>query len=579
MIELRNIPLHQITESPFNPRRYFSATAMEELTASIKSKGILQPILVRPNADGYEIVAGARRFRAAGEAQLDTIPAVVREMDDTAALEAAVIENLQREDVHPLEEAEGYELLLKQSSYNAEELGAKIGKSRAYIYARLKLLDLCPAARDEFYEGTLDASTALLIARIPGKELQKRAVKEITKQGFNGDRLSYRAAKEHIQHSYMLDLKDANFKPDDASLIPAAGSCTDCPKRTGNDRILFDDVDDLDVCTDPKCFDNKRVEHYLKLKENAEQKGIKIISGETAKKIMPHSLHSIDGFIALDAPCEDDDEYRTYRQILGADAPVSAIIESTSIRDKNSPLIEVAEPTAMAEALARAGFKPNEEPADQKTAHRNAEWAAEQAAKEKATETERAYRSRLFHAVRETTGQRFADQGITIDDLRALAVNIFRAIDYSDAEEVMALHTGPKKFDGDEDFETACDEFATTITGYNVQELGRFLAEAAFIGEVHYMPYMMQEKAHPTRMIAEATRLGIDAEALKNPIPPTPAAQAQEEKPTKKTKAKATPKAAKPTAEKPKAKDKVTPAAPSKVKADLKKPVTKKGGL
>lgn len=574
-MELRNIPLDQLSESVFNPRRRFDAKAMDNLIASVKAQGILQPILVRPTDFGLEIVAGTRRFRAANEAGHETIPAVVREMDDTAALEAAVIENLQREDVHPLEEAEGYERLMQQASYSAEALGAKIGKSRAYIYARLKLLDLCPAARDEFYEGTLDASTALLIARIPGKELQKRAVKEITKQGFNGDRLSYRAAKEHIQHSYTLDLKDANFKPDDADLIPAAGSCTDCPKRTGNDRILFDDVDDLDVCTDPKCYDDKRVEHYLKLKENAEKKGIKIIAGEAAKKIMPYSLHAIDGYIALDAQCHEDDEYRTYRQILGADAPVSAIIESTSIRDKNAPLIEVAEPTALADALERAGFKPSEEPedaADQKTAYRNAEWAAEQAAKEKAVETERAYRSRLFHAVRETTGQRFADQGITIDDLRALAVNIFRAIDYSDAEEVMALHTGPKKFDGDEDFETACDEFATTITSYNVQELGRFLAEAAFIGELHYMPYMMQEKAHPTRMIAEATRLGIDAEALKNPIPPTPAAQAQEEKPTKKTKAKATPKAAKPTAEKPKAKDKVTPTASSKAKTDLRKP-------
>lgn len=593
MIELRNIPLNQITESPFNPRRYFSATAMEELTASIKSKGILQPILVRPNADGYQIVAGARRFRAAGEANLDTIPAVVRELDDCAALEAAVIENLQREDVHPLEEAEGFELLLKQSSYKAEELGEKIGKSRAYIYARLKLLDLCTDAREAFYERKLDASTALLVARIPGKVLQKRAVKELL-NGFNGEPLSYRTAREQLRRNFMLRLDDAAFKLDDAELIAAAGSCTDCPKRTGNDRILFDDVDDLNVCTDPKCFDDKRVEHYLKLKENAMRNGIRIITGVESKKIMPYNKYEldafIDGYIALDTICDDDDENRTYREILGADAPVSAIIESASILHKNNPLIEVAEPSAMADALARAGFTPSEDPEAEKWAQKSAEAGKEQLAKEKALDAERAYRKRLFIAVGETTGKRFAEQGLTIDDLRALAANILRALYVLDGEaleEIMEIHSGPQELDDEDAFQRAAGDFTETIASYNVQEIGKLLADAVFITELHCMSWDMEQGKKPERLIAEASRLGIDVEALKNPAAPiveastkakktakkatpsTPAAQAQEKVAAeKKAKPAATPSAAK-TA---KAKSKKTPAAPSKAKNDLKKP-------
>lgn len=182
---LELVPLTKLRESTLNHRRSWGD--LKELAASIRAKGVLEPILARPGkpgtlgADVLEIVFGARRFRASQEAGLEAIPAIVRDMSDTDAMEAIVIENLQRADVHPLEEAEGYEQLLaqKERPYTVEDIAAKVGKSKAYVYGRMKLLALCKEARDAFYEGDLSASVALLIARIPVPELQQKALEEV----------------------------------------------------------------------------------------------------------------------------------------------------------------------------------------------------------------------------------------------------------------------------------------------------------------------------------------------------------------------------------------------------------------
>lgn len=175
-----------------NPRKAFDKAALEELAESIRRHGVLQPILLRPWPEGrrwpakeavegcpYELVAGERRWRAAKAAGLSTIPALIRELGDAEVLEIQVVENLQRTDLHPLEKAEGYEQLMKLHGYAVEDLAAKVGKSKGYVYARLKLCALVPEARKAFYAGHLNPSTALLIARIPVADLQKKAVQEI----------------------------------------------------------------------------------------------------------------------------------------------------------------------------------------------------------------------------------------------------------------------------------------------------------------------------------------------------------------------------------------------------------------
>jgi len=141
-IGVRHVPIDRIEPNPENPRLLFEESALEELAASIREHGVLQPILVRPTArDQYQLVAGERRWRAARRAGLLTVPALVEELDDDAALEIAVIENLQREDLSPLEEATMYEKMVTEHGYSIRKLAQKLGKDKGYLENRLRLAD------------------------------------------------------------------------------------------------------------------------------------------------------------------------------------------------------------------------------------------------------------------------------------------------------------------------------------------------------------------------------------------------------------------------------------------------------
>lgn len=303
------LPLSEIHESATNPRRTFDKAALEELTESVRKHGVLQPILVRPNDQGYELVAGHRRFRAATAAGLAEIPAVVRELGDREVLEIQVVENLQREDLHPLEEAEGYRRLHEEFEYSVDELAAKVGKSKSYVYARMKLCAIAGKARELFLEGKLDASRALLIARIPVPELADQAAVELVEDDWIQ---SYREAADHIQQNYMLRLSEAPFPANDADLVPEAGPCKACPKRTGNQRELFGDVQSADVCTDPVCFRKKADTHWERQRAIAEEKGQKVLEGNAATEARYSSR-----FVRLDSSCHSDPKLRTWRTLLG----------------------------------------------------------------------------------------------------------------------------------------------------------------------------------------------------------------------------------------------------------------------
>jgi ParB/RepB/Spo0J family partition protein len=168
----QELPITDIHESALltNPRATFDQDALDELAASIRLRGVLQPILVRPRShdSGYELIAGARRLRASRLAQIATIPAHVVTFDDQAAREAAIIENLQRQDVHPLEEAEAYERLMAADTLvTADTIAAKVGKSATYVYARLTLLRLQPDIRDAFRRDIITAAHAQRLATVP----------------------------------------------------------------------------------------------------------------------------------------------------------------------------------------------------------------------------------------------------------------------------------------------------------------------------------------------------------------------------------------------------------------------------
>lgn len=339
---MKMVELERIQPSKLNPRNHFDENSMAELVLSVTEKGVLQPILVRPKeGDGaFEIVCGERRYRAAKIAGLAEIPSVVREMNDQTAFEIMLTENVQRSDMHPLEEAEGYETLMKQYGYSgADQIADKVGKSRGYVYGRMKLLDLVPECRKMFYDGKLNPSVALLIARIPS-ELQKRAAKEI-------DGLSYRAAFDHIQRDYMLSLKDSGFAKDD-TVCPRLGACISCTMRTGNQDVLFQDIKSADVCTNPPCFEAKRKEYVKRQTQAAQKKGQKLVDTKTAYPYGGITL--ANGYRSLDDKCPQDIEHRTYRELLKtADITPAVTVSPTG------KVCEIVKEAAATKALNKMG--------------------------------------------------------------------------------------------------------------------------------------------------------------------------------------------------------------------------------
>ena len=270
--EYRNVSLSLLSESKTNPRRTFEEAALKELAESIRSQGVLSPLLVRPlTENGFEIVAGARRYRAAQMAEVPTVPVRIVNLSDAQAVEMSIVENLQRKDVHPLEEAQGFRALLDldEPKYSIDQIAAKVGKSAVFVASRLKLTDLVPAAVEAFYANEIGVGHALLLAKLPAN-VQEQALSACFKEVYNNGAskparilLPVRNLQFWIDSNILLILKDAPFNKRDAQLVPAAGSCADCPKRTGHNKLLFGD--DLgrqgDRCTDPGCYGAKVAAH------------------------------------------------------------------------------------------------------------------------------------------------------------------------------------------------------------------------------------------------------------------------------------------------------------------------------
>jgi ParB family chromosome partitioning protein len=269
--EYRNVPLSVLNESKTNPRRTFEPTALKELAESIRTQGVLSPLLVRPlTENAFEIIAGARRYRAAQMAEQSTVPVRIVNLSDAASLEAQLVENLIRSEIHPMEEAQGFRALLDldEPKYSIEQIAAKVGKSPAFIASRLKLADLVPAAVEAFYADEIGVGHALLLAKLPADQ-QAQALSACFKEVYNNGAkparilLPVRNLQFWIDSNILLVLKDAPFNKRDVQLVPAAGSCADCPKRTGHNKLLFGD--DLgrqgDRCTDPGCYAAKVSAH------------------------------------------------------------------------------------------------------------------------------------------------------------------------------------------------------------------------------------------------------------------------------------------------------------------------------
>lgn len=174
---LVELPVGNIRANPHQPRSHFDEDSLAELTASVAAIGVLQPVLVRPIEGGYELIAGERRWRAAQRAGLAIIPAIVREVDDIASVEQALVENLHRQDLTALEEAAAYQQLLEDFSLTHDQVAARVGKSRSAVTNALRLLTLPPGVQQLLAEGRLSAGHAKAILGTPDRLLQERLAK------------------------------------------------------------------------------------------------------------------------------------------------------------------------------------------------------------------------------------------------------------------------------------------------------------------------------------------------------------------------------------------------------------------
>ncbi|MFS2112710.1 ParB/RepB/Spo0J family partition protein [Herbaspirillum frisingense] len=358
------IPIEYIVADPNQPRKTFDEDALAELSESIKQSGILQPILTRPVAGSHtdvEIVAGERRYRAAKLAGLTEVPAIVREISDAEVAIMQLVENHQRADVAPIEEAEKMRKAMDDYGFSIEELCEKMGVKRRWAYTRLQLLRLAPEARAALTEGKVNASTALLVARIPVPALQEKAMSEILANNGHDGTMSHRAAQELLATRYMLSLDEAPFDPADAKLVKGCGSCQECPKRAGNQPDVFTDVD-ANTCTDPDCFETKKQTHFKIIITKAEKKKIPIFSDWKELRVQFPYGTTLNGSERL---------WGLQRLVNHAEMSSKSILEALSISQLPKPAAYLVEhdgkpvpeylKTEIQQALEKAGIARTEE--------------------------------------------------------------------------------------------------------------------------------------------------------------------------------------------------------------------------
>lgn len=198
---VRSVPLDRIRPCPLQPRQDFSPEGLQELADSIREQGIVQPLLVRTKGEHFELIAGERRWRAAHMAGLKEVPVIVREADDTAVLEIALIENLQRQNLNPIEEAQGYAHLMELFHLRQEDVAVRVGKSRAAVANALRLLKLPATVQAYVRDGRLSVGHAKVILGLEDPTLQSLAAERVLKQGLSVRQTEALVARLHQQQT------------------------------------------------------------------------------------------------------------------------------------------------------------------------------------------------------------------------------------------------------------------------------------------------------------------------------------------------------------------------------------------
>jgi ParB family transcriptional regulator, chromosome partitioning protein len=246
---IRQTPIDLLEPSPFQPRRAMNDEALQELAESIRARGILQPLLIRPHPQvlgRFQIVAGERRWRAAGLAGLHEVPALVRELSDSEAMASALVENLQRQDLNPIEEAEGYSRLLDEFGMTHETLAQAVGKSRSHLTNTLRLLNLPDRVKQAVRRGEISAGHARALLGVVDPEAGMAAVLE---QGLSVRQTEALADKKQADREREPSVKDPDMAALEHELSEELGMRVEIAARgqAGAVRIHYRNLDQLDA--------------------------------------------------------------------------------------------------------------------------------------------------------------------------------------------------------------------------------------------------------------------------------------------------------------------------------------------
>lgn len=467
---IEHIALKEIYPSPGNRRvGGFDQAKLEQLAESIRAVGVQQPAVVReqPNGQGrYEMVAGERRWRAAGIAGLGALPCVVRDLDDVTVLRIQTIENLQREDIHPLDEADGYARLIERARYDVEQLAQEVGRSISYVYQRLKLRELVEPARQLLIDGKIAAGHAVLIARLPAGQQT-----ELLKESWlfrRGEPPTVRQVDDYIHTHILLDLSKAAFKKDDPDLDPQAGPCTTCPKRTGYQPALFADVCNgkRDYCTDPPCFNGK-------LEALIQRRRIEFQEAET--KI----LEVADGYL----------DYQEEQRLQKGKVRLRQHWEECRKKDDGAVRCLVVAGAGRGRITWGRERKTNRYGIPEKTAKQKAREKAERQAEKAAAARRRAAYDAVIAAAAEQLAQ--GEEGmceIFVDDARAMRIIVGHAFDrlYDQLRKKLMKLEG---WEIPSSYEERPRAIAQKLAGMSLTELRLLLLKCTLVGSLEYSPY------------------------------------------------------------------------------------------
>lgn len=507
---IQEISIDRIKPSKANPRRRLDEAALSELASNIKTHGVLQPILIRPvNSNGYEIVCGERRWKASKTAGKETIPARIVNLTDGEALELAVIENLQRENVHELDEALGYKTLIKQNPelYTVENIALKVGRSVSYVYQRLRLAELTSNVQAAFYAGKLTAGHAVEIARLQPRD-QERAFEECfpghrTTKAVLRDKdprpISVRELRDWIQREIHLSLANAPFDVNDLNLVPTAGPCSTCPKRSGSNPLLFaDSIKRADICTDRECFQQKRdalVHIRIKEVEAAGEKPMKVSDSYVyyGQKPVPGVLYRPD-----------------FNEATAGDCPTTVPAVVVEGKRAGTKLYVCTNPKCKTHSARSIGLSPEE-----------------REARKKQVQEQRVQQEYRKHLLAEVQKRVPADLGR--HELDLIAQNYFQQLGHDSQHRLF-------KFFAWEEAKTKAANggyadypklASARLDKMNTAEIGKFLVACALASELYFPTYYGNASLKDTKLTREATHYKVNCDRVlrevKEKLAPKPA--------------------------------------------------------